>query len=112
MQSGEVWHEIAEELMQESLRPVSPDRECISEIMHTYKGKAELVLKLQVPVDADDWWWLMMIDDGDDDINVQHQIIDEQQKIEEIKESHFYDTVLFLHWTHQMMVYGLQNYVI
>lgn len=48
MQSGEVWNEVAEELAQEGLRPVTPDQECLTEILHTHEGKAEETLKTQV----------------------------------------------------------------
>ncbi len=48
VQAGEVWYEVAGELAQEGLRPVTPDQECLTEIMHTHEGKAEFVLKRQV----------------------------------------------------------------
>jgi hypothetical protein len=39
---------VAEELAQEGLRPVSPDQECLTEILHTHEEKAEETLKIQV----------------------------------------------------------------
>lgn len=48
LQSGEVWNEVAEELAQEGLRPVTPDQECLTEILHTHEEKAEETLKIQV----------------------------------------------------------------
>lgn len=50
LQSGEVWNEVAGELAQEGLRPVSPDQESLQEILHTHEEKAEETLKLQVQV--------------------------------------------------------------
>ena len=47
-QAGEVWYEVAGELAQEGLRPVTPDQECLTEILHTHEEKAEECLKLQV----------------------------------------------------------------
>ena len=41
---------MAGELAQEGLRPVSPDQECLQDIMHTHEEKAEETLKLQVCV--------------------------------------------------------------
>ena len=48
MQSGEVWYEVAGELAQEGLRPVTPDQECLTEIWQTHEEKAEETLKKQV----------------------------------------------------------------
>ena len=48
VQAGEVWYEVAGELAQEGLRPVTPDQECLTEILHTHEEKAEECLKLQV----------------------------------------------------------------
>ena len=45
-----MWNEVAGELAQEGLRPVSPDQECLQDIMHTHEEKAEETLKLQVCV--------------------------------------------------------------
>lgn len=39
---------MAEELAQEGLRPVTPDQECLTEILHTHEEKAEETLKTQV----------------------------------------------------------------
>ena len=39
---------MAEELAQEGLRPVTPDQECLTEILHTHEEKAEETLKIQV----------------------------------------------------------------
>lgn len=47
-QAGEVWYEVAGELAQEGLRPVTPDQECLTGILQTHEGKAEETLKLQV----------------------------------------------------------------
>ena len=41
---------MAEELAQEGLRPVTPDQECLTEILHTHEEKAEETLKIQVCV--------------------------------------------------------------
>ena len=43
-----MWYEVAGELSQEGLRPVTPDQECLTEILHTHEEKAEETLKLQV----------------------------------------------------------------
>lgn len=40
---------MAEELAQEGLRPVTPDQECLTEVLQTQEGKAEETLKAQVP---------------------------------------------------------------
>ncbi len=48
MQCGEVWYEVAGELTQEGLRPVTPDQECITNILQTHEEKAEEVLRMQV----------------------------------------------------------------
>lgn len=69
LQSGEVWNEVAEELAQEGLRPVTPDQECLTEILHTHEEKAEETLK------------------------VQHELLDEQARLELLEESRFYDKV-------------------
>ncbi len=47
-QTGEVWYEVAGELAQEGLRPVTPDQECLVEIMQAHETKAENTLKQQV----------------------------------------------------------------
>ncbi len=41
---------MAGELAQEGLRPVTPDQECLTEILHTHEEKAEDTIKLQVGV--------------------------------------------------------------
>ena len=43
---------MAGELAQEGLRPVSPDQECLQDIMHTHEEKAEETLKLQVSLSS------------------------------------------------------------
>lgn len=48
MQAGEVWYEVAGELAQEGLRPVTPDQECLTEIWQIHEEKAEETLKKQV----------------------------------------------------------------
>ena len=48
IQAGEVWYEVAGELAQEGLRPVTPDQECLTEIWQTHEEKAEEILKKQV----------------------------------------------------------------
>ena len=48
LQAGEVWYEVAGELAQEGLRPVTPDQECLTEIWQTHEEKAEEILKKQV----------------------------------------------------------------
>lgn len=47
-QAGEVWHEVAGELAQEGLRPVTPDQEMLQEVLHSHEEKAENTLRLQV----------------------------------------------------------------
>ena len=47
-QSGEVWYEVAGELSQEGLRPVTPDQEALQEVLHSHEEKAEHTLRLQV----------------------------------------------------------------
>ena len=47
-QSGEVWYEVAGELAQEGLRPVTPDQECLTDILQTHEEKAEETLRIQV----------------------------------------------------------------
>ena len=47
-QSGEVWYEVAGELAQEGLRPVTPDQEALQEVLHSHEEKAECTLKQQV----------------------------------------------------------------
>jgi len=41
---------VAGELAQEGLRPVTPDQECLQDILHTHEEKAEETLKQQVCV--------------------------------------------------------------
>lgn len=48
VQSGEVWYEVAGELTQEGLRPVTPDQECLTNILQTHEEKAEETLRIQV----------------------------------------------------------------
>jgi len=43
-----VWYEVAGELAQEGLRPVTPDQECLVEIMQAHETKAENTLRQQV----------------------------------------------------------------
>lgn len=64
-----MWNEVAEELAQEGLRPVTPDQECLTEILHTHEEKAEETLK------------------------AQHELLDEQARTELLEESKFYDKV-------------------
>ena len=47
-QVGEVWYEVAGELAQEGLRPVTPDQEMLQEVLHSHEEKAENTLRLQV----------------------------------------------------------------
>ena len=47
-QSAEVWYEVAGELAQEGLRPVTPDQETLQEVLHSHEEKAEQTLRLQV----------------------------------------------------------------
>lgn len=48
IQAGEVWYEVAGELAQEGLRPVTPDQETLQEVLHSHEEKAENTLRLQV----------------------------------------------------------------
>ena len=43
-----MWYEVAGELAQEGLRPVTPDQECLTDIWQTHEEKAEEILKKQV----------------------------------------------------------------
>ena len=52
-QSGEVWHDVAGELAQEGLRPVTPDQEALQEVLHSHEEKAENTLQLQVSMYTD-----------------------------------------------------------
>jgi len=47
-QEGEAWYEVAGELAQEGTRPITPDQECLQEILQITERKAEEVLKKQV----------------------------------------------------------------
>lgn len=60
---------MAEELAQEGLRPVTPDQECLTEILHTHEEKAEETLK------------------------AQHELMDEQTKLDLVEETRFYEKV-------------------
>ena len=71
--AGEVWNEVAGELAQEGLRPVSSDQECLQDIMHTHEEKAEETLKLQ------------------------HDLIEEQQEDDLDKERQFYEKIKLYH---------------
>ncbi len=62
---------MAEELAQEGLRPVTPDQECLTEILHTQEEKAEETLK------------------------TQHELIDHQVKMDKLEEKRFYEKVVF-----------------
>ena len=62
---------MAEELAQEGLRPVTPDQECLTEILHTHEEKAEETLK------------------------TRHELLDEQVRVELLEETRFYDKVYF-----------------
>lgn len=48
MKEGEAWYEVAGELAQEGTRPITPDQECLQEILQITERKAEEVLKKQV----------------------------------------------------------------
>lgn len=43
-----MWYEVAGELAQEGLRPVTPDQEMLQEVLHSHEEKAENTLRLQV----------------------------------------------------------------
>ena len=43
-----MWYEVAGELAQEGLRPVTPDQESLQEVLHNHEEKAEETLKIQV----------------------------------------------------------------
>ena len=45
-----MWYEVAGELAQEGLRPVTPDQEAVQEVLHSHEEKAEQTLRLQVCV--------------------------------------------------------------
>lgn len=63
-QSAEVWYEVAGELAQEGLRPVTPDQETLQEVLHSHEEKAEQTLRLQVGGEREEeegggrWYWL------------------------------------------------------
>ena len=48
LKEGEAWYEVAGELAQEGTRPITPDQECLQEILQITERKAEEVLKKQV----------------------------------------------------------------
>ena len=48
IKEGEAWYEVAGELAQEGTRPITPDQECLQEILQITERKAEEVLKKQV----------------------------------------------------------------
>lgn len=48
LKEGEAWYEVAGELAQEGTRPITPDQECLQEILQITEQKAEGVLKKQV----------------------------------------------------------------
>lgn len=47
-----MWYEVAGELAQEGLRPITPDQECLTEIWQIHEEKAEDILKKQVLLKA------------------------------------------------------------
>lgn len=67
LKAGEVWSEVAGELAQEGLRPVTPDRESLQEVLHTHEEKAEETLK------------------------IQHELLEEQCKNDDEEELQFYE---------------------
>ncbi|CAI8001807.1 Cilia- and flagella-associated protein 69 [Geodia barretti] len=72
--SGEVWYEVAGELAQEGLRPVTPDQEALQEVLHSHEEKAENSLRLQSEL-----------------IEEQHRydLEEEQQYFEKIHQLHY-----------------------
>ena len=52
LKEGEAWYEVAGELAQEGTRPITPDQECLQEILQITEQKAEEVLKKQVKNNA------------------------------------------------------------
>lgn len=69
LQTGEVWYEVAGELAQEVVRPVTPDQEGLQEILQCAEERAEKVTKRQ------------------------HQLMDEQHGQELDLEYSFYEQV-------------------
>ncbi|ELU15468.1 hypothetical protein CAPTEDRAFT_176397 [Capitella teleta] len=70
---GEVWSEIQQELVQEEVRPVTPDLQALEAISRTIEERAEHVLQVQKEL-----------------TEAQHQqdLIDEQEQYAEIRENH------------------------
>ena len=92
MQSGEVWYEVAGELAQEGLRPVTPDQECLTEIWQTHEEKAEETLKKQV-FHYNNYIRLIIIINLCVLLFLKHELIEEQHKRDQDEELEFYEMV-------------------
>eukprot|EP00731_Ephydatia_muelleri_P028307 Em0019g1180a len=85
--SGEVWYEVAGELAQEGLRPVTPDQECLQDILHMYEKKAEEVLKHQ------------------------HELIDKQKDMDIAEEKAYYNKIIQLQQQHEKSQKDKEGYI-
>lgn len=74
---GEAWYEVAGELAQEGTRPITPDQECLQEILQITERKAEEVLKKQ------------------------HELIDQQQELDLMEEQEYYSQIHEYHQTEE-----------
>ncbi|XP_065920995.1 cilia- and flagella-associated protein 69-like [Dysidea avara] len=72
---GEAWYEVAGELAQEGTRPITPDQECLQEILQITERKAEEVLKKQ------------------------HELIEQQQETDLVEEQEYYAQIHEYHQT-------------
>lgn len=84
LKEGEAWYEVAGELAQEGTRPITPDQECLQEILQITEQKAEEVLKKQVRSDA---CISASIQPR------QHKLIDHQQELDLMEEQEYYSQV-------------------
>eukprot|EP00794_Sanderia_malayensis_P003621 gene3621-4134_t len=80
----EVWREIAEELQQENVRPITPDLECINGIIETLEDRAATVSSVQK----------MLVD-----AETNNSYIEEEECYEKIKESHKQEEKQFADFT-------------
>lgn len=76
---------MAGELAQEGTRPITPDQECLQEILQISERKAEEVLKKQVRNDAS---LINAITHF-----VQHELIDHQEEMDLFEEQEYYSQV-------------------
>ena len=87
IKEGEAWYEVAGELAQEGTRPITPDQECLQEILQITERKAEEVLKKQVKNNRSLTVSLSLC------IIMQHELIDQQQELDIMEEQEYYSQV-------------------